>query len=227
MFSTNPDWLLTGFERSAVREGISGHVPRARADGCEPTEVALGVGSTGVDAGVDTGIVDAGWLVAGAFAVWCAFGGTDPVGIAVVTLLKTTNKFCIFVKVLSKEKFYQWVLTLGHLQMARWAATVSQSALTPQSPQGLIHLKSRHDCWTPHSPSDSHSWWHPVRGLPCGTQNKLNTVNILMNMLRLDMTVNCEEEHILPRPQINWEMCSSLTRSWWHYPTLLPLSQFT
>ena len=79
--------LLTGFERSAVREGISGHVPWARADGCQTAEIAFSVGSTGVDARVNAGVVDAGRFVAGALPIRCTFSGADPVGITVVTLV--------------------------------------------------------------------------------------------------------------------------------------------
>lgn len=50
--------------------------------------------------------------------------------------------------------------------MARCASTVSQSALTPQSLQGLTHLKSRHDCCAPQSLSESHSCLQPASGLP-------------------------------------------------------------
>lgn len=60
---------VTGFERSAVGEGISSHVSGAGTDGCKTTEVAFGVSSTGVDTGVDTCVVDTGGLVTGALAV--------------------------------------------------------------------------------------------------------------------------------------------------------------
>lgn len=49
--------------------------------------MAFGVGSAGVDARIDAGVVDTGRLVTRAFAVRCAFSGADPVGIAVVALL--------------------------------------------------------------------------------------------------------------------------------------------
>lgn len=60
---------VTGFERPAVGEGVSGHVSWAGADWGQSTEMALGVGSAGVDTGVHTGVVDASGLVAGALAV--------------------------------------------------------------------------------------------------------------------------------------------------------------
>lgn len=81
------NFRLTGFERSAIGEGIASHISGAGTDGRKTTEVTFGVGSTGVNARVDASIVDTGGLVAGTFAVRCAFSATDPVRIAMVTLL--------------------------------------------------------------------------------------------------------------------------------------------
>lgn len=82
---------ITGFERSAVGEGISSHVPRAGAYGGQAAEVAVGVHTTDVRAGVDASVVHAGGLVAGALAVRRALGGADTVGIAVVASRALAN----------------------------------------------------------------------------------------------------------------------------------------
>lgn len=68
--------------------------------------------------------------------------------------LRTFNYLC---HVNSWSGQFHHILTRGHLHTALCADTASQSALTPQSPQGFTHLKSRQDCWEAHSPSDSHS----------------------------------------------------------------------
>lgn len=85
--------MLTGFERPAVSERIPGHVSWARADRCQTTEVAVSVDSTGVDARVDTSVVDTCRLIAWALTIRFALGGADPVGISMVTLRNNTDIF--------------------------------------------------------------------------------------------------------------------------------------
>lgn len=79
---------LTSFEWTAESEGISSHVSGAGADRSESSEVAVSVHTTHSIAWVNTRVVDTCWLVAGAFTVGFTLGGTDPVRISMITLLK-------------------------------------------------------------------------------------------------------------------------------------------
>lgn len=62
-------YIFTGFERPAESEGVPGHGLRAGAHRGKTAEVAFSVVTASVGAGVDTRVVHASWLKAGAFAI--------------------------------------------------------------------------------------------------------------------------------------------------------------
>lgn len=77
---------LTGFERSAISEGISSHISWAGAYRSQAAEMTLGVNAASIDAGIYASVVEARGFVAGTLSVGCTFSGTRAVRIAEVSL---------------------------------------------------------------------------------------------------------------------------------------------
>lgn len=72
---------VSGFERSAIGEGVSGHISGTGADRSQATKVTVSIGSAGILAGVHAFVVVAGRLVARTLRVSCALRLAVVVGI--------------------------------------------------------------------------------------------------------------------------------------------------
>lgn len=67
----------------------------------------------------------------------------------------------------SSNNWFAWIEpTFGHSQTARWFWTREHCAPVPHWPHDDVQRKSLHISCPPHSPSLSHSWRHPLNGLP-------------------------------------------------------------